>query len=284
MKSLAIYVTFLFVILFSSPIFSITVDGDLSDWGLVPGTDYDAYPGIHSWVEDFVDYNNNGYVGPGYGGQPYDFEGLYVSIEGDNMYVAMILGMPPTGSGAVSQPGGTPNNSPFYYPGDLAMDLNGDGFFEYGLELTGHSDNTKGGVAGNGEYTYDPSKKGNLYRILNSHGWNKGLKISGYTEAEINHRREDALELAGNTQVEYLSSDDPEHYVVETFIPLQLLEYDPDSDFYLHWTQTCGNDMGDLFFSLPEDIPPSIIPEPLTVLLMCFGLSGLFLKRAYRKK
>ncbi len=282
MKSLALYITFLFVILVSSPIFSINVDGDLSDWGLTPGTDFDADEGIHSWIEDFVDYSNSGYVGPLYGGQPFDFEGFYATTDENNLYIAMILGMPPTGSGGVSSLGGQPNNSSFFYPGDLAMDLNGDGFFEYGLELTGRSDNTKGGVAGNGEYTYDPLKKGNLYKVFDSHGWNKSLEQSGYTKTELNYRKPASLELVGSTQVEYLSTNDPDHYVIETYIPLKLLEYDPNSDFYLHWTQTCGNDIGELVFSLPEKGTP--VPEQHTILLICFGILGLFFKQTYRRK
>ena len=133
-----------------TPLYAFQIDGNLSDWGVTPASDLNPNPGIASWIEDFV--GSGGYVGPAQGGQPYDLEAMYVAVENSNIYFAMVLGMPPEGSH------GIPYSSNYFYPGDLAFDLNGDGNFEYGIEFTGHSDNTPNGGPANGEYTYEPEK------------------------------------------------------------------------------------------------------------------------------
>lgn len=261
--------------LVQSSVYSFNIDGDLSDWGVTPASDLTPNSGIFSWIEDYVDYSRNGYVGPAHGGQPYDVEALYVAIDSTDIHFAMVLGMPPGGS--YSEPR---VSNDFYYPGDLAFDLNGDGNFEYGVEITGRSDNTIGGSPENGDYSNDPSKIGNIYNVTNNQGWNKGLNVSGYTPTELNYRKSQYLNLVGTTTVAYVQSNDPEHYVVETSIPLAVVDYTAGSNWLFHWTMTCGNDIGDLNVLYTPYYPPSTaIPEPLSILLVSASLISLGIRK-----
>jgi len=265
-------VSALFIFVLHENLYSFDVDGNLSDWGVTPGSDFQPNAGIFSWVEDFTDYSNSGYVGPGYGGQPFDIEAMYASINNGNLYVAIVAGMPPYGSGPKYSANETPRSSPYYYPGDIGFDLDGDGFFEFGLETTGRSDNTLDGYAGNGEYSYNSQLKGNLYRINNTAGWNKGLDLSGFTPAEINYRQPLSLELLYNTTVIYIQTADPSRYVIETSVPLSILNPVYNIDWTIHWTLTCGNDIANLIvnFSVAENT----VPEPMSAFILAIGLMG----------
>lgn len=256
---------------------NIDIDGNLNDWGVTPGSDYISSPEVSSWVEDSVDYAHNGYVGPGYGGQPYDFEAFYAFTDDLYLYVAMVTGMPPTGASPIFSQGGNPYTQTYFYPGDLALDLNGDSFFEYGLELTGYSDNTLDGPAGNGQYSYAPQKKGNLYRVSDTNGWNKGLALSNYVNTELNYRSSSSLSYIGSTGVVYNKYGTTDHYVMETSIPLYYFNIDPGVDWTLQWTMTCGNDIGYLTVDNPMDI--TTIPEPATLILLGLGMTGFLLRK-----
>lgn len=59
-----------------SPVFAITVDGDLSDWGVTPPTDWTPNPGIgisYNTGNDVVNSSNSG-------GEWYDIEALYINL------------------------------------------------------------------------------------------------------------------------------------------------------------------------------------------------------------
>lgn len=98
---------------------TITVDGNLSDWGLNwsdsdNSNDWTPTPnmGISYTVEDYTGGNNrNGQVNPGYGGQAYDAEALYVTWDANNLYIALVTGHSPT----------TPDSNGDFGPGDFAL-------------------------------------------------------------------------------------------------------------------------------------------------------------------
>ena len=282
-RFLLIYVLCVVFVGVSNISFAIDVDGDLSDWGITPGSDW--VPDVESdyWVEDFVDYNNSGYVGPAYGGQPYDFEALYSRIENNNLYIALVSGMPNYGAYPVYSASGTPDYSAFQVPGDLAIDSTGDGIFDIGIELTGYSKNNPNDND-NSEMTYNPSLIGNVYRMLGDDAWNKGLPISGYTITEIDYYESQLLEYLDKTVVYYLQSEDPAHWIIETSISLDLLGTPEDTLLTVHWTQTCGNDIGEVSTLYTSAVPPEdSVPEPGTLVLILSSLLGVGI-RFFRTK
>lgn len=282
-----LFFTVVFVLFnINNNVLAIDVDGDLSDWGVTPGDDW--IPDVESeyWVEDFVDYNHSGYVGPGYGGQPFDFEALYARIEDNTLYVALVSGMPYFGASPIFHENGNPYTSQFQLPGDLAIDTTGDGFYDVGIELTGYSKNNPNGGSVS-EITFDPLKKGNIYRMLSDEAWNKGLALSDYAMTEIDYYQDQLLEYLDQTVVYYLQSEDPAHWVVETSVSLDILGTPEDTLLTLHWTQTCGNDLGQvsIFNSsvVPPDSPDSSVPEPCSLFLLISALTGMLFRFPMKK-
>lgn len=266
-----IWIITLFLSLTASGAQGIVIDGDLTEWGVTPNSDLIPTYGVSYWIEDSV--GSQGYVGPGYGGQSFDAEAIYAYLGQQDLYIAMVVGMPP---------GGAYSNGGIYYPGDLALDMNGDGVYEYGLELTGWSGNSANGNTNHD--TYDPTKLGNLYRVLDSKGWNEGLPLSNKTETELNYRKMKSLELVGSTTVVYANSSiKPDSYIIETSIPYSLLDVIDGAGATLHWTMTCGNDIAEVTvigFGETDFGPPSdtSVPEPATMLL-CALAAGMTLMR-----
>ena len=84
--------------LLASPAFAtLVVDGNLADWGVkqnglasgwIPNT------GIHYTVEDQTG-NANTRLTPGYGGQAYDAEALYATVQGNKLFIALATGHNP---------------------------------------------------------------------------------------------------------------------------------------------------------------------------------------------
>ena len=149
-----------------------TVDGDLTDWGIVigdgsattldsiiggpgglvidnanggVGTDYSSLAvggGIWTFaVEDTNDSRNNYAVGPNYGGQNYDIEFMGLAREGSEIFVAILSGLRPDNS----PDNGTPD-SRYFGPGDVFIhsdDLGQD----FVLEVGGGASGVSGGTA-----------------------------------------------------------------------------------------------------------------------------------------
>jgi hypothetical protein len=130
-------------------------DGSIVDWGLDDLYDVSKWGKNESWVPDngiifVVEDNNdpggtlkyasgvhikgvggkgyvynpdppvNGYVQP-VGGEPWDVEALYITEDSENIYVLIITSLAPD-----AQP---------LPPGDLALDLDNDGTYEYGVKI-----------------------------------------------------------------------------------------------------------------------------------------------------
>ena len=107
-----------FVVLSNVSAFAyISIDGELDDWGVTPGSVWNPNPGVDYIVEDWDGDPANGYLDPGWGGQGYDVEAMYFQNDMTYAYIAIVTGY--DGSGR----------------GDIAIDTDGDNVYEYGLDV-----------------------------------------------------------------------------------------------------------------------------------------------------
>ena len=224
-----------------------TVGSLLSEWGINPGTwdstsgtnNSDWTPdvgGVYSFVEDQTG-DWSAHLGPGYGGQRYDAEAMYLAFEGDYLYMAIVTGFPSTG----------------YYghiPGDIAVDLGNNGTYDLGIVTSG-------------------TNTGKAYKDVT---W---TDCTHYDADPCNVDTANS-NYAGTTNLSYYyvsdahSAYDWYHYAIETRIPLDLWSQfpsltDPWGYFKVHWTMTCGNDELNLV----------VTPEPGSLLLLLTGVFGL---------
>lgn len=108
----------------------ITVDGNLSDWGITVGDNNGSSFGslagnmglIGAHLEDTSDISNNYYLGPGNGGQNYDAEFMAVARQGNSLFVALVTGQRPD------------NGAAYYSPGDFRFETSAGRF---GVEAGG---------------------------------------------------------------------------------------------------------------------------------------------------
>ncbi|MFP4057465.1 MAG: hypothetical protein ACLF0G_11405 [Candidatus Brocadiia bacterium] len=233
----------------------ISIDGLPADWGIAPAgpfdSDWEPDPGIDGVWEDDA-WTWSGYLGPGWGGQRYDAEGLYFTHDDAWAYFGLVTGFPPDG---VDDD----------WAGDLALDIGRDGSWDLGIETTGDRDHLPGA----------------LYRDI---AWASGLWPSS-DPTEMLSATAAWTPPGGTLYYNYLGDD---HYFLETGVPLSQLPLSPDqpTDFRAHWTMTCGNDAVDLDAQFPvtPNTPPSIIPEPATCTLLGSGLLAVFALRARKRR
>lgn len=258
------------------------IDGNLSDWGLhhvaaasawTPNSSVAAYK-----VEDQTG-NGNTLLNPGYGGQAYDAEALYVSWDAHNMYIAIATGHSPLTPNIPTAAGDS------YAPGDIAIDFGANGSFDYGIELLGSGTTTQGHVysnvnwglglwkaGGNGMayWTgyYDPSAAGNIALADKAHptsilsGTDVGTGVVAYT-------------TVGQSGYGVYSTD--LHYFYEVSVPLSAFgaNWVTGNKFELHWTENCANDS--ILFDSPVTV--KTVPEPGTLALLPLGMIGLMVLR-----
>lgn len=249
---------------------SINVDSDLKDWlaGAPSGssaTDWEPItdPSIKYSIEDQT--GTNTHLDPGWGGQDYDAEAIYVERSATHINIAVVTGRAPGASG--------------YAAGDIAIDFGLDGIFEYGLVTL--SDST--GIGNAGE----------LYRVSE---WNLGLwtapGVTGDASTTAFGRAHPTSvktgTKVGDAALSYAEfkyngvsglglgayGDAGKHYVIEASIALNLIDPTLSSEaFLVHWTMACAND-------IVEVDPPGNVPTPAPLLLVLAGLVGLLRRRA----
>lgn len=277
MKRLALGLALAF--LFGSASFAASIDGNLSDWGVTPGSQWNNTVGARQWTEPAV--GSDGYVGPGYGGQPFNVEAAYVRTDGTYFYYAVVTGFANTGE---------TNSGYKYYPGDIFIDFQPSyvlsnstyptGTMDFAIETTSY-DTTNflhGGKVSQGQGA--GSFYSNVTINLAADEWD-GV----YYPVEI--RRSGVQQLAVGTLVgmtDFAYNDDfygSDHYVMEGRIPLAYFGNVAGSSGYIWWTMQCANDYGQLGFS----IPVGNVPEPGTLALagtgFLFGL-GFWARRRMR--
>ncbi len=246
----------------------ITVDGDLSDWGInLP--DFTKPAGVYGIDEDYV--GSNGEVGPGYGGQGYDAEALYFTRDASNGYIAIVTGFPQAGRADSRY---APNG--WIYAGDIAMSFDGmKDVYEYGIQTSSDA------VPQNGIMGGTP---GDLWRVSTWSTSNEGTSFSSYYQESNPASIKSVTDLSplfSGTLAYVKTADVFDRYIMEYCFPLnaiQGVDWSKDVSLALHWTQSCGNDA--IMF---EGSIPTSVPEPMSMTLFGLGAAALMVRR-FRKK
>lgn len=181
-------------------------NGYLGDWGVTPGlygaSDWIPTDGIIYEVEDQID----DFLGPGRGGQNYDAEAIYWTMDQDTVYLAVVTGMSPSG---VDTNG----------PGDIFLNF-GAGR-QYGVDVS----------------------TGKLYK---NPSWIEIARFGGISNPITIDFTKPAIDLGDLFFTYSYAYPTGQHYVMEMGIPKSLLGNDWMYGGLIHWTQTCGNDVIEL--------------------------------------
>jgi hypothetical protein len=245
--------------------------------------------GVGYKIEDSV--GSSGYVGPGYGGQPYDLEALYVQRTATQLIITGVSGANPgfnPAAGTSSPTCTSPTCSPTYGMGDFFVGSLVGGTFspQRGIELTGHHFTLDG--SGHTTGWSSPLDKGKVVTLSGSvassgavsgaTGWESGLGVWGGMGAPSQLA---AGYTAGSgsytpAMIEYETLGTGPHYVYQAKLDLTALAGLDFNSMAVRWGEICGND-------ILEALVPAAVPTPSTLSLMV-GLMGLGALVSRRRK
>jgi hypothetical protein len=250
---------------FTPPTFAYTIDGYINDWVAASGS-WTPKPGVKAWTQEDQTGSGSFYLNPGYGGQTYDAEAMYIDWDASNLYVAIVTGLSP----ATSQ---NPPNS--YAAGDILFDFGPDGTYNFGLVTKTRSDKTAGELYGVTSLTYG------LWEGPNDPGppYNYPVAVAtGSKIADASIVYEAAKSFTG-----YGANLSETHYLIEASIPVSAFgafwsANGPTQSFHAQWGALCANDI------IGVD-PRAHVPEPGSLLLATLGLGTLagFQRRRARR-
>ena len=259
MKRSVTWLPALILALMQMPASAIMVDGDLQDWIAAPAGHLSDWIPLRTSTFYTVEDQNTGYLDPGYGGQAYDAEAMYLEIQDGTLYIAIVTGFSPDNTG--------------YRPGDIAIDFGNDDTFEYGIIVAGDGF----GLGNAGEVFQADAWHYGLWAAPNDLH-NNGEGAEGNTPYRLAHPTAvRAGSKIGTAVVAYqearyiggvpakLGPHNGTHYVIEAAVSLSM--FDPDllgQKFTVHWTMGCANDW--------IEIDPVTVPEPPVLLLAGTGL------------
>ncbi|OFV68234.1 MAG: conserved hypothetical protein, membrane [Candidatus Syntrophoarchaeum caldarius] len=239
-----------------------TIDGDLDDWGVHPPGSWYASSPAKSAVENWGDGPNSDSISPGI--EECDIEAMYVDedVSGPYIYIAIITSMPPEGVDYACGSG-----SIHLISGDLALDFDNDGIYEYGVKLTDDSRTVPGDI---GDVFSNPT-------------W---VKITTHcAQSQLAFSNIDSGTKTGHATIVYTNYADwswdngAANYVIEMKIPKSALGISTEGEVDLCATVSCTNDVITI-----KDFHYTEIPEFATIALPLAATIGLFIYFDNRRK
>jgi hypothetical protein len=226
----------------------ITIDGMWGDWGINPNSgDFSSSNGTRIFYENYTGKDGTGPIGPGYGGQFFDVEAMYARHEGTSIAFAIVTGFDPDGLDYLNHP---------YEPGDIFLSLGhgggADPHWTAGIDL--QTGKVYSGVTASSPTDFPGSMPFTI------------------TAGDLVGTADLAMTSDGIRSVYHGGDTSSRHYLIEGRLDLGLL----DASYLtvgLHWTMSCGNDLGEGF------INPPAVPEPGTLALLALGTAALAANR-----
>jgi len=267
----------------------IAVDGALSDWGLfteanpawspnngalmtnAKGSAYYADSGsytheghqIYYTIDDYIT-GGNGFLDPGYGGQAYDAEALYVTWDAAHLYLALVTGHDPN-----TQQNPRKNT---YSAGDFALNFWSDiddGAYEFGVRTPNQSDNI-------GTFKTD------IYKTTNDDWlkdplWNTGAVTSLNMDKLKDQKPVGQAEMSIKKGPNKIGSgSQASRWIYEVSIEKSVFSnfFGQNKELNISWAMNCANDI-----ILVEDDLPVSVNEPPTWALLGLTLPAVFWRR-----
>jgi hypothetical protein len=265
---------------------AITIDGDLSDWGITVAdgnnSNFSSPSPTIGLVSSFIEDQNDsagagGYVGPNYGA-----EYMGVAVQGNMMYIAIVSGQRPD------------NGLSNYSPGDIYMTTP---VGIVGIEVGGGIGGGAGGLITEGDAgsTYNVNSTGHTVSLASTNA----AQTAGSVWANANWIQDPIAPASpvqmdtssagtqiGNADFAYTrNTQTNQHSVIELALDISnLLDEDGNGSIGIHWSPACGNDIVTALIHVTAPITNTEVPEPGSALVWLVGVSMIGAMRARRLK